>query len=150
MWVVFAVTAYVVFAWQGLRLIRWSEHTSPGLTSSSSMMPVYSTSLRCTGPAAPFLSRPARAALRIPIGTERADHLFEVRGAAVGTLTIARGGGGAGGVEDAVVAEVAVRTDDAGLVDRWWAYVPQAEADGRVLNSHFTLFTLSPNIDNIM
>ncbi|THH17343.1 hypothetical protein EW146_g3452 [Bondarzewia mesenterica] len=141
-WTTFVITAYIVLAWKAYTLIEWSETTD--LHSSALQdMPIYGASLQYDCAAAPHLchNTTTSATFHVPIGTSHADHLFDLRGGAVGTLTIAHASSDSSSSSSDIEVELTLRSDNATLVDHVVVYAPQADADGRVPNSHFVLLT---------
>jgi len=97
-----------IFAvWNAFKLIRWAVTPSPtGLEN----MPVYSISLGCAS--ASYTYGGPLASFSAPIGVN-GDHSLEIRGGAVGTITMLEGAPSATKIQ----YEMDVRTDDKALLD---------------------------------
>ncbi|KAJ6586817.1 hypothetical protein DFH09DRAFT_235276 [Mycena vulgaris] len=130
-WKAFGIVVAIFAVWNGFKLIRWAVTASPtGLEN----MPVYSTSLGCVS--APHVYTGALTSFNVPIGAQNADHGLDVRGGAVGTITVLEGAPSATKLK----YEVTVRTDDAALLDDL-AVVPTADQDADVKESRVIIST---------
>lgn len=101
-------------------------------------MPVFGTSLGCSGKQAPYIYNYDTQRYHIPIGTEKADHMLDLRGDAVGTLTIAQG------AEDAthVVFEMTLRSNNADILKDVNVHIPTADGpEGTTSDSRAVLST---------
>lgn len=69
-------------------------------------MPTYGTSLGCLD--APHIYNSFKVMFSIPMGAHKLDHAFDIRGDALGTVTIAEGSAGAREIKYTMT----LRTDD--------------------------------------
>ncbi|KAJ7132863.1 hypothetical protein C8R43DRAFT_1023722 [Mycena crocata] len=134
-WKAFGIVVAIFAVWNAFKLIRWAVTPSPtGLEN----MPMYSTSLGCLS--APYIYAGVPTTFNVPIGAENADHGFDIRGGAVGTVTVLEGAPTASKVK----YEVTLRTDDKTLLeDIVLDHAP--DQDGGVKDSHLLISTPRPD-----
>ncbi|KAJ6593793.1 hypothetical protein B0H19DRAFT_1215700 [Mycena capillaripes] len=124
-----------IFAvWNAFKLIRWAS--TPALTGLEDM-PTYSTSLGCVS--APYIYAGSPTSFNVPIGTDDAGHGFDIRGGAVGTITVLEGAP----TDTKVRYEVVLRSDDKALLDDIIFDHPP-DQDDTVTKSHLLIVTPHP------
>ncbi|KAJ7084285.1 hypothetical protein B0H15DRAFT_388373 [Mycena belliarum] len=134
-WKAFGIVVAIFAVWNAFKLIRWAVTPSPtGLEN----MPLYSTSLGCM--AAPYVYNGKMTSFNVPIGVQNADHGFDVRGGAVGTILVLEGAPTATKVK----YEVTLRTDNRALLDDL-IFTPTPDEDGSSNESRVTISTPYPS-----
>ncbi|KAJ7096426.1 hypothetical protein C8R44DRAFT_889731 [Mycena epipterygia] len=133
-WKAFGIVMAIFAVWNAFKLIRWAVTPSP---TGLEHMPLYSTSLGCVS--APYIYSGAGSSFSVPIGDQNADHGVNIRGGAVGTITVLEGATSATKVE----YEVTLRTDEKALLDDL-NFDSSPDQDGGVKDSHFALSTPYP------
>jgi hypothetical protein len=103
-------------------------------------MPVFGTSLGCTGKKAPYIWEYEAQRYHIPIGSDSADHALDLRGDAVGTVTLAQG------ADDAtdILFEITIRSNNADILKDVNVRIPKADGhDGTSSDSRAVVSTPS-------
>jgi hypothetical protein len=98
-------------------------------------MPAYSTSFGCL--AASHIYNSSQTVFSAPIGPEKSDHSFDIRGSAVGTFVIAQGPVGS----QEVKYEMTIRTDDQTLLKDISVHFPDTDEAGTITNSRVIVST---------
>ncbi|KAK7057255.1 peptidase C1-like family-domain-containing protein [Favolaschia claudopus] len=134
-WKAIGIVIALFAAWNAFKLIRWAVTPSPtGLEE----MPEYSTSLGCLSAEYIYSEKPTT--FSVPIGAQNADHGFDTRGGAVGTITVLEGAETA----TKVTYEVVIRSDDKALLNDVNLEYP-SDQDTAVGKSHLRIVTPRPD-----
>ncbi|KAF7361959.1 hypothetical protein MVEN_00540900 [Mycena venus] len=134
-WKAFGIVVGIFVVWNGFKLIKWALTPSPtGLED----MPTYSTSLGCVS--APYTYAGKPTSFNVPIGSENADHGFDIRGGAVGTITVLEGQPSA----TKVTYDVTIRSNDKSLLNDI-VFDHPVDQDAEVKDSHLLIVTPRPS-----
>ncbi|KAJ7680217.1 hypothetical protein DFH06DRAFT_1162291 [Mycena polygramma] len=133
-WKAFGIVVAIFAVWNAYKLIRWA--ITPSLTGLEDM-PTYSTSLGCLS--ASYIYGASPTSFSVPIGKDNADHGFDIRGGAVGTITVLEGAP----TDTKVKYDVTLRTDDKTLLDDIIFDHPP-DQDVTVKDSHLLIVTPHP------
>ncbi|KAF7317873.1 hypothetical protein MKEN_00875200 [Mycena kentingensis (nom. inval.)] len=137
-WKAFAIVLTVFAAWNAFRLIRWAVTPAP---TGLEHMPVFSDSLGCLNAEYIFNGQPT--SFNVPIGSVFADHGFDIRGGAVGTIVVLEGAPTA----TMMKYEISLRTNNRKLLDTM-SLEHAAEKDAPVRDSHLRVTTGHPDKDS--
>ncbi|OSD03954.1 hypothetical protein PYCCODRAFT_1433856 [Trametes coccinea BRFM310] len=134
-WKAFGIVTLLFLGWQAIKLAIWAATPKPtGLEG----MPEFSTSLGCAS--APHLYNGTKMDIHVPVGLNHDDHSVDMRGAAVGTITLAQGDAD---LED-IKYELNVRTDKPELLNMvTLAYPTPEDVKDNVQSSRLQLATPS-------
>jgi len=113
----------------GIKALYTSKRT--GLEN----MPAFNTSLGCID--APYLYNSSTVTFTAPLGTHRQDHVFNIRGAAIGTLTLADGEADA----QEIKYEMLMRSSDQALLKDIYFEYPEYDDDQIISKSRVLMFT---------
>jgi hypothetical protein len=100
-------------------------------------MPTYSTSLGCVSAQYTYAGKPT--SFNVPIGSDNADHGFDTRGGAVGTITVLEGAP----TSTKVTYDITIRSDDKSLLDDLILDHPPDQ--DTVKDSHLLIVTPHPD-----
>ncbi|KZT04645.1 uncharacterized protein LAESUDRAFT_682490 [Laetiporus sulphureus 93-53] len=132
-WKAFGIVCLLLVGWQTIKFVVWMVTPSPtGLET----MPKFSASLGCSD--APHLYGDSKTTFSVPINVDALDHIVDINGGAVGTLTIAEGAPGATEIK----YEMTLRSSDASYLDLvTLSYSTPSEVEDPMTQSRMSLVT---------
>ncbi|KAJ7346507.1 hypothetical protein DFH08DRAFT_914574 [Mycena albidolilacea] len=133
-WKAFGIVVAIFAIWNGFKLVRWAM--TPAVTGLEDM-PTYSTSLGCVSAQYTYAGKPT--SFNVPIGSDNADHGFDTRGGAVGTVTVLEGAP----TSTKVTYDITIRSDDKSLLDDLILDHPPDQ--DTVKDSHLRIVTPHPD-----
>jgi hypothetical protein len=102
-------------------------------------MPAFSSSLGCLN--AQHIYNSSQTIISAPIGPQRSDHSFDIKGSAVGTFVVTQGAPGS----EEIKYEMTLRSNDPALLQDISIRYPDTDDTGAILNSRIQIST--PRID---
>ncbi|KAJ3576757.1 hypothetical protein NP233_g211 [Leucocoprinus birnbaumii] len=133
---VIGLVAFFAFVFSVYKLLAWAFYEPPAPPKGLENLPEFSTSLGCQS-SSYFYNDTHTLTIDAPIHPERFDHGIDLRGGALGTITLTSASTDSSNVR----YEITLRSNDKDLVQKSLIKMPTLDSDGRMFESQSTITT---------